>query len=105
MMRAELEEILYQRYPDFFVDRTMPPEASCMGRGFECGDGWFELIDCLCETLQWWIQHCEMPPLRVTQVKEKFGTLRFRYCGGNEVTKGMVRMAEAISARNPYTKQ
>ena len=32
------------------------------------------------------------------QVKEKFGTLRFYYRGGDEVVYGMVRMAEAMSA-------
>lgn len=34
----------------------------------------------------------------VEQVKEKFGTLRFYYRGGDDVVDGMVRMAEAMSA-------
>jgi ribosomal protein S27E len=33
-----------------------------------------------------------------TQVKEKFGTLRFYAQGGNECTHGMIQMAEAMSA-------
>lgn len=33
-----------------------------------------------------------------TQVKEKFGTLRFYYRGGDEVVDGMVRMAELMSS-------
>lgn len=33
----------------------------------------------------------------VDQVKEKFGTLRFYYHGGDEVVDGMVRMAESMS--------
>lgn len=32
------------------------------------------------------------------QVKEKFGTLRFYYHGGDDVVDGMVRMAESMSA-------
>jgi pyruvoyl-dependent arginine decarboxylase (PvlArgDC) len=32
------------------------------------------------------------------QVKEKFGTLRFYYTGGDEHISGMVRMAESMSA-------
>lgn len=33
----------------------------------------------------------------VDQVKEKFGTLRFYYHGGDDVVDGMVRMAESMS--------
>jgi len=32
------------------------------------------------------------------QVKEKFGTLRFYYSGGDDTIDGMVRMAESMSA-------
>jgi hypothetical protein len=32
------------------------------------------------------------------QVKEKFGTLRFYYSGGDDSIDGMVRMAESMSA-------
>jgi hypothetical protein len=31
------------------------------------------------------------------QVKEKFGTLRFYYTGGDDYISGMVRMAESMS--------
>jgi hypothetical protein len=31
------------------------------------------------------------------QVKEKFGTLRFYYTGGDDEIRGMVRMAESMS--------
>ena len=34
----------------------------------------------------------------VSQVKEKFGTLRFYYSGGDDTVDGMVRMAESMSA-------
>lgn len=41
--------------------------------GVECGDGWFELIKNLCEE----IAKLEIDGIRVAQVKEKFGGLRF----------------------------
>jgi hypothetical protein len=34
-----------------------------------------------------------------TQVKEKFGTLRFYTCGQNDEHEGMIGLAEAMSAR------
>ena len=39
-----------------------------------------------------------VPQVTVVQVKEKFGTLRFYYNGGDSVIEGMVGFAEAMSA-------
>ena len=39
-----------------------------------------------------------IPQVVVEQVKEKFGTLRFYYQGGDDAIDGMVRMAESMSA-------
>lgn len=38
------------------------------------------------------------PQVVATQVKEKFGTLRFYYNGGDDVVHGIVSMAESMSA-------
>jgi len=39
----------------------------------------------------------ECPQVTINQVKEKFGTLRFYYSGGDDEISGMVRMAESMS--------
>ena len=39
----------------------------------------------------------EIPQVTLDQVKEKFGTLRFYYTGGDDQIYGMVRMAESMS--------
>lgn len=39
-----------------------------------------------------------IPQFVAEQVKEKFGTLRFYYSGGNEYTSGVANMAEAMSS-------
>jgi len=39
-----------------------------------------------------------VPQVVADQVKEKFGTLRFYYSGGDDVIDGMVQMAEAMSS-------
>lgn len=96
-MREELDDLIYQRYPSLFGARSQP--ESGMAWGFTCGDGWFDLIDTLCNEIQCWTADGSMPPVTVVQVKEKFGSLRFRYRGGDEQTRGMVRMAEAMSTR------
>lgn len=38
------------------------------------------------------------PQVVAEQVKEKFGTLRFYYSGGDDAVAGMVRMAESMSS-------
>ncbi len=98
-MREDLDRLLCERYPELFADRQLPSTESAMGRGFECDDGWFDLIDSLCYSIQWSIANCGVPPVRVKQVKEKMGSLRFHYRGGNDVTRGMKAMAENMSAR------
>ena len=77
-MHSDLDQALCRQSPEPFINRPLPPKDFPMGRGFECGDGWFHLIACLCKSLNMAVTQGEMPPIVVTQVKEKFGSLRFR---------------------------
>lgn len=99
-MRKELDDLLCQRYPDIFRQRDDISPTSCMYRGFECADGWFDLIDQLCIQLTEKMATGEIPPIVATQVKEKLGTLRFRTLGiGNEISQALIRAAEDESER------
>ena len=56
----------------------------------------------LCQNIQHhldWKNRAEevVPQVLVTQIKEKFGTLRFYYDGGDEYVNGLVAMAESMS--------
>jgi len=42
-------------------------------------------------------QYKQVAQVTLDQVKEKFGTLRFYYTGGDDIIDGMVRMAESMS--------
>ena len=52
---------------------------TCMCWGLECGEGWRDLIDNLCSRLQFDTDRNDYPQVEATQVKEKFGGLRFYY--------------------------
>ena len=65
---------------------------------FDCGDGWFDILYIMCHTIQSHINFKECPQVEVVQIKEKFGTLRFYYVGGDKFCEGVVRMGESISA-------
>ena len=109
-MKQKLDETLCKKYPLIFADRNKSMMETCMCWGFEHGDGWYNIIDSLCGQIQHHIdwqnknfekghaQYKQVPQVVVSQVKEKFGTLRFYYHGGDDVIDGMVRMAESWSA-------
>lgn len=71
-MSPEKTEDLFDRYPMLYRGKDEGIQKNLMVFGFECGDGWFDLIDELSR------QICELSPMtKAFQVKEKYGTLRF----------------------------
>ena len=101
-MKRELDEYLCKVYPKIMVNRDKDMTETCMCWGFECGDGWFQILNQLMGNIQHHInwQNREKEVVRqvtLDQVKEKFGTLRFYYSGGDDTIRGMVRMAESMS--------
>jgi hypothetical protein len=151
-MKQELDKLLCEKYPKMMVNRNKPMTETCMCWGFDCGDGWYNILNQLMGNIQHHIdwkdkqreyarKYNEMatqakagnfdlfeetmkdsidpaykekrlaeivagdfrqvpesiPQVTLDQVKEKFGTLRFYYTGGDDVIDGMVRMAESMS--------
>ncbi len=101
-MKPEIDNLLCERYPKIFVDRNKPMTETAMCWGFEHGDGWFNIINQLCANIQHHIdwktkQGHTISQVVAEQVKEKFGTLRFYYHGGDDYISGLVSMAEAMS--------
>jgi len=124
-MTPELEQHIREQYPLIFSGRC---EISI-------NDGWFDIIDMLCNNIQHRIDNIVMqrkyaiewnkdvndpdydwadrsfvkrkerqvPELVeqvvATQIKEKFGTLRFYYNGGDEFIRGLDSMAASMTSR------
>ncbi len=112
-MRKELKEKLVSKYPKIFKQVGLPLDQTGMYFGIECGSGWYWLIDNLCECIQKYIGDNELKQIEATQVKEKYGTLRFYTSGGDDIIFGMTWMAEHMSSKicekcgstdNVYTK-
>lgn len=109
-MSPEIEEKLHKDYPKIFkIDNENLRRKDEADRylALDCDDGWYDLINKLCRNIQGYIDHHgnnlsedEMESFQVvaTQIKEKFGSLRFYYSGGDEYIEGMIRMAEAMSS-------
>jgi len=156
-MKKEHDEYLCKVYPKMMVNRNKHMQETCMCWGFECGDGWFQILNQLMGNIQhhidWKIRQreviikfnkikeagqsgnaelfadlmaaeygdkglsadfikeraeefmrqplqevpAEIPQVTLDQVKEKFGTLRFYYTGGDDYIRGLVSMAESMS--------
>ena len=150
-MKRELDEYLCKVYPKMMVNRNKDIQETCMCWGFECGDGWFQILNQLMGNIQHHIdwrerqrdldikfneiavqlkagdstlfdesmkdmlnrdfvekrkqelidlplrEIKECPQVTLDQVKEKFGTLRFYYSGGDDYISGLVSMAESMS--------
>ena len=107
-MKPEQDKQLCEKYPKIFKNRFGSIQKTCMAWGFECGSGWFDIIDTLCGAIQdhvdWKIRLMSVEEREdfqviADQVKEKFGGLRFYYSGGDDKIKGMVDMAERMSCK------
>jgi hypothetical protein len=112
-MNDELQNKLYEKYPQLFVNKDKTPMQSPMCFGIETGEGWYEILSSLCWTIKqyedsiiWqteWNQKTNPEyksdyfPVKFDQIKEKYGGLRVYFSGGDQYIEGLVSMAEAMS--------
>lgn len=112
-MNQELQDKLYQKYPNLFSNKDTDIMSSCMAWGIECNNGWYEILSSLCwmikqheDNIIWRTEYrrkqdieykSEYFPVKFDQIKEKYGGLRVYFSGGDEYIEGLVSMAEAIS--------
>ena len=107
-MRQELDKMLCEKYPKMMVNRHKSMQETTMCWGFECDDGWYNILNQLMSQIQHHIdwqqdrkerfnQGDGCVQVTLDQVKEKFGTLRIYYSGGDDYIRGLVSMAQAMS--------
>ena len=86
-MNPDLTQKLLDKYPKLFSNQQF--------WGFECGDGWYDILDHLCGALSQYTYDGD--EIYVDQIKEKFGRLRFYLSREDDVMHGMVTLAEYMS--------
>jgi len=91
-MKKELQDRLYKEYPEIFQEIKKPGRG-----GIAAGDGWYVLIDNLCKSIQKHMNLGDDMKITATQVKEKFGGLRFYFAGGDASIRNLVYTAETMS--------
>ena len=75
-MNAKNTAYLIGRYPILYQGHTWPITENLMPFGFEHGDGWFALLDKLSADITE-LDNRDGTTTIATQVKEKYGGLRF----------------------------
>lgn len=91
-MNEKNTKYLYETYPNLYRQHNLPIDQTCMCWGFECGDGWFGIINDLSKKI------VEIAPdVEAVQVKEKFGGLRFYINGGTDEVYALINKAEDLS--------
>lgn len=65
--------------------------------GIDCSDGWYDLIDKLCSHLQFNTDNNSDPQVVASQVKEKFGGLRFYVNGASSEQHAVISFVEGLS--------
>lgn len=101
-MKPEFDAVLFTDFPDIFPGgRNVDMRENLMCFGFECGDGWHDLIRKLCRGIQAALDAdpALKPMFRAVQVKEKYGGLRFYVDGGTDAIEAMIDAAEHESQR------
>ena len=96
-MDKKLQDKLYKKYPKIFRDRNRSMKETCMCWGIEAGNGWYQILDILCGLLQWDTDNNKYPQVVASQVKEKYGGLRFYTNGENEHQSGLIKFACHLS--------
>lgn len=86
-MKYENQEELRRLYPKLFSELAF---------GFECGNGWYELILDLSAKLNALIER-DYPDTIATQVKEKFGELRFYLSSETDEMSDLINEAAHLS--------
>lgn len=123
-MNQKLEQELFQKYPELFAQKDLPPTQSLMCFGFEVGDGWFQPIAKACHLISWHLKNkaaqgyiliksdafydlnLEGDPEdhkyyiipEFCQIKEKFGELRMYINNADDYVDGIIDMACAASS-------
>ena len=93
-MSPDLQQKLFEDFPEFFRDKNLTIYQSCMPWGIEVGDGWYQIIYDMCTKIK---QLNPPESFRFSQVKEKFGFLRIYSIGDDEEIYKVIMEAENAS--------
>jgi hypothetical protein len=98
-MSPEKQAQLFERWPTFFANKANPLK-SAMYIGFDCGDGWKQIIWSLFSQLELLsVAFASVEPFEVEQVKQKFGELRVYTNWSTDKIEAAIEAARLLSRK------
>jgi len=76
-MSPDLTNKIMTQFPILYRLKDAPLTEALMAFGFECDDGWKDIIWGLSRKIEKWNKSHPDQPVEAVQVKEKYGGLRF----------------------------
>lgn len=103
-MQEQLEQKLMQKYPKLLGLMDEEGKTPLAYWGFECGDGWYNLLDVMMFHIQNYVdqkqkEDPDFPQVKFVQIKEKFGGLRAYANRYDDVISAYISFAESIANR------
>lgn len=105
-MNLRNDRYLCKKFPFLFSDRRASMQNTAMCWGFQCGNGWYKIIKEAAAKLEPLIIDCLVKdPVnalyhpRASDIKEKYGTLRFYLSSGTDEMYAIVFAAEKKSTK------
>lgn len=96
-MTPDKTQKLLNRFPEIYIGYYLSEETSLMSRGFQCKDGWFELIWRMSEEIETLANAQGIPIPEMSEIKQKMGGLRVRLFSNNKAIKTTIRDAEEMA--------
>lgn len=96
-MKKELDDALCRDFPLLYADRHASMQETCMCWGFDCDDGWHDIIreaSAKLEALIVAMPEDQRQHYRAAQVKEKFGGLRLYMTASTPEMDAIISAAE-----------
>lgn len=95
-MNEETTKRFFKQYKKLFQPAKIRnnPQMSCMAWGFECGDGWTELLEDMFKEIEEYITKNKIKGFHFDQIKQKFGGLRAYTNFEDDVIRDIIRKAE-----------
>lgn len=100
MNKKEFEAKLVENFPDLYADMHGDASKTCLAFGVEIAPGWYDLVYSLSAKVDAIIQSFPKEiakNYRVSQVKEKFGGLRFYMTTSTPEVAELIHEAESVS--------
>jgi hypothetical protein len=100
-VKKELEDRLYKEFPELYQGMLQPDDDYPMQYGFECEDGWFDLIYKLSSEIVMLSRGLRIGTPTASQVKQKLGELRFHFA--DDIPEQFYNLTDTAKANSKMT--